>query len=179
MIYFSSDLHFGHNKDFIYGPREFNSIEEHDAAIIDNINSTVGCDDELILLGDLAFGEEEKMRENLMKINCRNIKYVIGNHDSNKKQGLYKECGIQCLGYAHLYTYKKLKFYLSHYPTATANYDDGMPFERRGHNLCGHIHTKELLDPITKSYHVELDAHENKPISIDKIIADLKNIPVI
>lgn len=35
-IWFTSDLHFGHNKSFLYEPRGFNSIEEHDATIIKN-----------------------------------------------------------------------------------------------------------------------------------------------
>ena len=38
-IYFSSDLHFSHNKDFIYKARGFTSIEEHDEEIIKRFNS--------------------------------------------------------------------------------------------------------------------------------------------
>ena len=36
MIYFTSDLHFGDDKGFIYKPRGFNSIEDHDNTIIEN-----------------------------------------------------------------------------------------------------------------------------------------------
>lgn len=36
MIYFTSDLHFGHDKDFIYKSRGFNSIGDHDNTIIEN-----------------------------------------------------------------------------------------------------------------------------------------------
>lgn len=36
MIYLTSDLHFGHNKEFLYKPRGFNSIEAHDEQIIKN-----------------------------------------------------------------------------------------------------------------------------------------------
>ena len=37
-IWFTSDLHFCHDKEFLYKPRGFNSIEEHDTAIIQNWN---------------------------------------------------------------------------------------------------------------------------------------------
>ena len=36
MIYLTSDTHFCHNKDFLYEPRGFQSIEEHDEAIVKN-----------------------------------------------------------------------------------------------------------------------------------------------
>lgn len=59
MEWFSSDLHFGHNKDFIYQARGFNSIEEHDKAIVDNWNSIVDEDDDVYLLGDLMLNSDD------------------------------------------------------------------------------------------------------------------------
>ena len=43
--FFTSDLHFGHNKDFLYKPRGFDNIEEHDDTVIENWNSVVSKDD--------------------------------------------------------------------------------------------------------------------------------------
>ena len=40
-IYITSDLHFGHQQSFLYEPRGFNSIEEHDKVIIENIYSFI------------------------------------------------------------------------------------------------------------------------------------------
>ena len=45
-IWFTSDMHFGHQKSFLWEPRGFNSSEEHDKQIIKNWNSVVGNDDE-------------------------------------------------------------------------------------------------------------------------------------
>lgn len=39
--YFTSDTHFGHNKEFVFKERGFNSVEEMNAAIIKNWNSVV------------------------------------------------------------------------------------------------------------------------------------------
>ena len=38
-IFVTSDLHFGHDRGFLYEPRGFNSPEEHDKGIIKNLNA--------------------------------------------------------------------------------------------------------------------------------------------
>ena len=44
-IYLTSDLHLGHDKDFIYKPRGFNSVDEANESIISNWNSIINEDD--------------------------------------------------------------------------------------------------------------------------------------
>ena len=34
MYYFTSDLHIGHDKEFIWGSRGFSSLEEHDTEMM-------------------------------------------------------------------------------------------------------------------------------------------------
>ena len=63
MIYITSDLHLGHNKDFLYTPRGFSSIEEHDKAIVENYNSIVQDDDEVYILGDVMLNDNESTHE--------------------------------------------------------------------------------------------------------------------
>ena len=89
---------------------------------------------------------------------------------------MYKQYGFDVIGYAHVLNYKGYIFYLSHYPTLTANGDDHKPLERRVINLCGHVHTPNKFLDMDKGliYHVELDAHDNKPILLDDIIEDIK-----
>ena len=57
MIYFTSDLHLNHDKEFIYKERGFSSVEEMNTAIINNINETLTEGDELFILGDLMLGD--------------------------------------------------------------------------------------------------------------------------
>ena len=40
-IWFTSDLHFGHDREFLWGPRGFENIQEHDAVIFEKWNSVV------------------------------------------------------------------------------------------------------------------------------------------
>ena len=56
MIYLSSDLHFNHNKPFIYADRGFSSVDEMNTVIIHNFNSVLTHQDDLYLLGDTLMG---------------------------------------------------------------------------------------------------------------------------
>ena len=57
MIYFSSDTHFGHNREFVWKARGFKSVEEMNEAIVRNFNSLITEDDDLYLLGDVIMGD--------------------------------------------------------------------------------------------------------------------------
>ena len=104
-------------------------------------------------------------------------KYVIlGNHDTNPRVECYRNSpDTEILGYAIPFKYGKYHFYLSHYPSLTANYDQDDPLPMRVINLCGHTHTPDRFSDMDKGliYHVELDAHDNKPVSIEKIIEEV------
>lgn len=69
MIYLTSDTHFCHNKDFLYEPRGFQSIEEHDEAIVKNWNSIVTPDDEVYHLGDVMLNDNTKGLGYLKQLN--------------------------------------------------------------------------------------------------------------
>ena len=88
-IYLISDCHFAHrnivkgisqweNKD---GCRDFQSTEQMDELILDNINSIVPTDATLINLGDIIFGDKSRLPDYLNYINCKEHHYIMGNHD--------------------------------------------------------------------------------------------------
>ena len=81
MIYITSDLHFNHDKSFIYQPRGFSSVEEMNNQIIKNWNEIITGNDEVYILGDLMLGDTDKGIELFNQLN--GIKHLIkGNHDS-------------------------------------------------------------------------------------------------
>lgn len=136
-------------------------------------------DDDLYLLGDLMLGDNECGIECLRQLNG-NLHILWGNHDTNVRKELYKTLPnvVEILGYAEILKYHKWRFYLSHYPTLTANYDDyDKPFRARLWNLYGHTHSNnifEFMDRGWQSYNVTVDAHDCCPVSIDQIIKDIK-----
>lgn len=173
MIYFTSDLHFGHDRDFIYERRGFSSIEEHDEALIRNFNEIVTDEDELYILGDVFLYDDEHGMECLRRLKGK--KHLIrGNHDTNARCELMKDAVID-EGYSNVLDYKKLHFYLSHYPSITSNYDDGKHLAQRVINLSGHTHFKDkFYDGNPYIYNVAVDAHECFPISIEEITNDIR-----
>lgn len=176
MIFFTSDLHFCHDKDFIYAPRGFSSIEEMDRAIVKTWNEIVGFRDEVYVLGDLMLNDTERGIE--LWNSLAGNKYVVpGNHDTERKIALYRECpDTVILGDAARFKYDKYSFYLSHYPTMTDRMRPGDHLSSKLINLCGHTHTADRFSDMDKGiiYHLELDCHNNRPISIDDIIEDIK-----
>lgn len=176
-IWICSDLHFGHDKDFIYGPRGFDSIEEHDKTIIKNWNELVSWNDEVWLLGDCMLGDNEAGCRKLNQL-AGQIYIIAGNHDTATRIQMYVNIRptIHVMGLAYIIKYQGYHFYLSHYPTIVSNYDDDKPLKRKLINICGHSHTQNKFKDIDKGliYHAELDAHNNKPILLDTIIEDIK-----
>ena len=174
MDYFTSDLHIGHDKEFIWKARGFNSVEEHDTQILKNWNNIVTYEDTVYILGDLCMDGNEKEWNRIYENLNGKIIFIVGNHDTANKVDRYIfDYEMECWGLAAIYKHsKKYRFYLSHYPTYTANYDDD-----KSHpiiNLYGHTHQKEkFFNNNPYMYNVALDAHDCTPISIDDIIKDI------
>ena len=76
-----SDLHLGHQKEFIWGKRGYSSVVDHDRNVIAKINELVGPDDILFSLGDFCLNTNETGFDNyLSQITCQNIHMLWGNH---------------------------------------------------------------------------------------------------
>lgn len=176
MIYITSDWHFSHERDFIFKPRGFDNQYEMNNAIIENYNAIVNDDDDVYCLGDLMLNDNVEGMKYLNSLKGR-IHIIRGNHDTDARIELYKSCpNIVEVCDAKYLKYGKYNFFLSHHPSLTSNCDDDKPLYRRLINLCGHLHTSDRFVDMNKGliYHCEVDAHNNKPVSIEEILKDLK-----
>ena len=175
-IYVTSDTHFGHSKNFLYEPRGFNNIYDHDNTIIKNWNEIVNPEDDVYLLGDVM------LNDNNYGISCLkqlkgNIHIIRGNHCTDSRLKLYADCwNVIEVCDAKFLKIGKQTFFLPHYPCLTSNYDDNKPLNRCIINLCGHVHTLDKWLDWNNGliYHVEMDAHDCRPISVEQIINDIK-----
>lgn len=178
-IWITSDFHFNHQKEFVYQARGFSSIEEMNKAIITNYNSVVQPEDDVYILGDCLLGGADRLDVGIELMTWLNgrIHLIRGNHDSDKKWEAYKQLSnVVEQENAVFLKYKKYHFYLSHFPTICANYDNDKPLKQKLINLCGHSHTKNPFADIDKGliYHCEVDSHGCMPVLLDNIIEDLK-----
>lgn len=172
-IYFSSDLHLNHNKDFVYQPRGFQSIDEMNEAIIERFNRVIKPDDTLYLLGDIMLGDAETAQALFKRLPQCNMYIVVGNHDTNNRQDFYSYycCDFPIL--ARKLKYKGWSFILSHYPMLVGGNESFK--KRKLVNLSGHTHNLDKFAMMDQGiYNVAVDAHDCYPVDIEQIIEDIK-----
>lgn len=170
-IWLTADWHFGHNKPFLYEPRGFSSIEEHDKTIIQLHNKIVMPDDDVYVLGDLTLGDLEYGIDCIKQMNGQ-LHIAIGNHCTNTRINSYKQLSnVHEVTFGYRFNYKHISFWLSHYPMMMKNFEDPKPTW----NLSGHTHAQAPF--INGQYNiccVGLDAWNNKPVALDDIVIKIR-----
>ena len=78
--FFSSDFHIQHSNILKFTGRPFQTIQENDDTIIENINQDVGENDNFVIAGDFIFGNPLPY---LKRIKCKNLYFVVGSHDKS------------------------------------------------------------------------------------------------
>ena len=171
MIYFTSDLHLGHNAVINMQNRPFADADEMDRVLIVNYNSVVHKNDTVYLLGDICFRiGVDRANELIASMNGK--KYLIkGNHDKKYDESLFEEVRdfmtISANG---------MNIALMHYPMLS------WPKSRHGSfMLHGHIHSDGLynfsnLEAGIKRYDVGVDANGYYPVSLNQIENFFKSI---
>ena len=175
-IWLTSDLHLGHDRQFLWGPRGFQSSLEHDETVVRNWNAVVEPEDDVYVLGDIMLGDNAHGAEYFSKLNGR-IHLVRGNHDTDVRWNqVYPELPniVEMCGLAHMLNYRKYHFYLSHFPTMTGNLEKES-LHQCTLNLFGHTHSKDkFYEDRPYMYNVSLDANDNTPVLLDDIIERMK-----
>ena len=119
-----------------YNTRDFQSIDQMNDALVNNINFKVGQNDTLIILGDIAFGGFESIGKFLDRLVCKNIHLVLGNHDHhirNNRENI-QEFFISVSDYLQV-RINDQDFVLSHYPFSSWN-----GLNKGVIHLHGHVH---------------------------------------
>lgn len=174
-IYLTSDLHLGHDREFIWKPRGCSSIQEHDDWLNEKFASELTEFDDLYILGDLMLGNNAIGLERLQRLPCR-IHIVRGNHDTDTRWEIYQHLLPNVVEVADVIRlkYKKFHFYLSHYPTLTGNLENDNLYSMEI-NLYGHTHQKtNFFEDRPYMYHVGVDSHDGLPVLLDDIIEECK-----
>jgi len=172
MIWLTSDTHFCHDREFIWKKRGFQSVDEMNQTIIKNWNQCVSWDDDVYLLGDIMLKDNESGLKCLKQLQGR-IHIALGNHDTATRAELYSHVyNIVDVELAYKLDWNKYHFYLSHYPTYTGNLEHES-LSKTLINLYGHTHQlTNFFEDRPYMYHVGLDSHNNKPVSLETVLAD-------
>jgi len=175
-VYFTSDLHFFHDREFIWKPRGFKDVNEMNVEIEKRWNALIGEDDHVYILGDLMLGGASNKGMDILKRLNGNLHIVIGNHDTDNRISLYRTLpNVKSITYAAKVRYEGYKFYLTHFPSMTGNLEKES-LKQMTLNLSGHTHSKsKFYNDIPYIYNVAVDAHDCRPVAIEQIIKDMND----
>lgn len=188
-IYFVSDTHFGHNKEFLWKTRGFTSVQEHDKVIFENIMAVASNENTLWNLGDVYMGElssenESRLAKIAKAFGKANI--IAGNHCTPHKIIKMQQLGFKIYPSG---TEFKGDIVLSHTPEHVSQLDEDYQDTGEGRykaNIHGHLHTG-----IVKVKHngqsvrdhryrcVSMEQINNKPISYEELKQEFINNRVL
>lgn len=176
-IWFTSDLHFGHQNILKFCNRPWSTTEEMDEALIANWNAVVQEDDIVFDLGDFAFAPNWRWKEILSRLNGHHI-LIVGNHDVSRFPGdtimdLFERVESQLL-----LKIDNRYIYLNHYPFLCYGGTWRNP-ENAVWQLFGHTHLQKennsgkdfekLKYAFPTQYDVGTDFNDYKPISFNEL----------
>lgn len=183
MIWFTSDLHFFHDRILDFHPRRKElfgkTIEEAKEAMIQLWNSRVDKKDTIYILGDLSFGTIEDKRKLFQRLNGNKV-LILGNHD---KVPDHLKCYFNHITQIKNMTFKKsvynflhrdIEMIMCHFPMLSWEHKD-----KNSVMIHGHCHGK--VDEINKNsddlrFDVGLDSElaNYNLISLEKLAKHIK-----
>ena len=170
MIYFTSDLHFGHKNAITFTNRPFADVEEMDQKLIENWNKKVHANDEVYILGDLTMKGPQYAQDILSQLKGR--KYLVrGNHDNFVDGRDFETWRFEWIKDYYRMNYMNNRIILCHYPFAEWD------CARHGSlHLHGHIHSSPEYNLAQREagmfrYDVGVDANNYAPVSLKEIEA--------
>lgn len=189
-IWFVSDLHLGHAKDFILDPRGYTNVDEALAHQWLMLNETIGPNDIVFNLGDAVIGAQARSTEYAKRVvflPCKQQYYLWGNHNAGMQQ-LYDECRhelglladdveIYPLNFPNspfVFMGHRIEIFidghpvvLDHYPIASWNHAS-----KGGYNVHGHCHRNLKEDLTLKRLDVGWE-WQRRPVEWNEIVREL------
>lgn len=178
-MFFTADTHYHHRN--IVGPsvskwekgyRNFETAEQMDDTLVNNINEIIGVNDILFHLGDFSWGDRSivSFRE---RINCKNIYLILGNHDKEiRKSAKLQSLFTKVYGFGTEIQISDTHLVLCHYALKVWN-----QWARGSIHLYGHSHGN--LPGTGRSMDVGVDTNNYYPYSHHEIISKMQQIPVV
>jgi calcineurin-like phosphoesterase family protein len=166
--FFTSDTHFGDPRVLRIDRRPFATIQEHDAALVERWNETVGPDDEVWHLGDVAPRATPGRVADLLDALHGRKHLIVGNNDGPATLQASGWAGVQ--HYAEI-TVEGRRLVLCHYAFRTWR-DMGKGVI----DLHGHSHGR--LKPQPRQYDVGVDAWDFRPVTLATILGTRRRSPV-
>ena len=168
MIYFTSDLHFGHKNVLVFNNRPFKDVDDMNQSLIRNYNEVVSNSDDVYILGDLSYHCDETLLKNCLSQLKGHKTLVLGNHDKLSvisKMNIFEDI----VNYQEVY-YQSIFLVLSHYPFMTWNKSRYGAIHLHGHIHSDKSYNKNNIIEGIRRFDVGVDANDYKPVSITDVL---------
>ena len=155
MRYYIADSHFFHeNLNTKMDYRGFESGKAMNQYMLKKWNSKVRKNDEVVILGDLSWGNAEETNELLEQLHGR-LYLILGNHDRFLKDKEYNASRFEWIKPYEELNDNKRKIVLCHYPIMCYNgqYRVDAEGKPKSYMLYGHVHDTQdqrLLEQFQK-----------------------------
>ena len=170
MVYYTADLHFGHDVNIAKSDRPFLTVEDMEVILINNWNKAVRPEDTVYIVGDFISRSRKPPEYYLRQLN--GVKHLItGNHDAPWMKHCKMEEYFESVGdFAEVKDGGK-RIVMCHYPMVE------WPGSKRGSVLVyGHVHNRkenptfQTLRRLKRAYNAGVDIHDFTPVPLDKLI---------
>lgn len=169
MIYFISDLHFGHENVISLCNRPFLNVDEMDEFLIREWNKTVHKNDTVYIVGDMIFRSVKSPEYYLERLKGEKH-LIIGNHDGSWMSKVDVSKYFKSVQWMTVINTGKGKATLCHFPT--------LDYEGK-YMIHGHIHSKadkleywDFLKSHEAMLNAGVDINGYKPVLIDELISN-------
>ena len=168
MVYFISDLHFGHENIIKYCNRPFDSTAEMDEELIKKWNEKVKPEDTVYVLGDIALSKFKV--DLIVRLNGKKH-LIIGNHDYHNLKVIKNLKCFNSISYMKVIKHKGKTLTLCHFPTYSFIGD---------YLIYGHVHNNEKdeswlairKNPQTLNASVEINGYA--PVTFEELVENNK-----
>lgn len=158
-VWFTADTHFGHPSMVRPDRRPFATIDEHDDALIEIWNATVGAGDTVWHLGDFTYKSSTPAEAYFRRLN--GTKHLVtGNHDRSS---------VTSLPWASVQSTAEIavdgvRVFMAHFPHL-----EWPGYWRQSLHLFGHVHGRR--EGVGRSCDVGVDAWSLRPVSLREVLA--------
>jgi calcineurin-like phosphoesterase family protein len=164
MDYLISDFHLGHSNIIEYCDRPFDSVEEMDETLIENWNSVIDAEDEVLYGGDLSVPwAETHPLDYLAELNGEMV-FLIGNHDET----IFPE--LESVEFCEQFQFKhrEVPFHAVHDPADAPSSPTGWVLHGHHHNNWPDEYPFVDHDACRVNFSVEL--LDYRLLSVDRLV---------
>lgn len=181
-VFFTSDLHFGHEKVIKMDNRPFNSLEDMEEELIKRWNRKVAKEDRVYVLGDFIWKTAKNKAETIIKQLNGQIVLIKGNHDRFLHNAQAKDALSGVKDYDDIYvtladgTYRRV--ILCHYfiPFYNGHHRNAIHLHGHSHNTQEHSLELKIIEESNAQgfnlqiYNVGCMLWNYEPVTLDEIL---------